>query len=194
MKAAYLHGFRSFPKRESRKVQVLVERAGDDKVVVPDYFPHSPELAMARLRELRENAGDEPLLVMGCSLGGFWASWMAAEFGVTAIALNPQFHPHASLETGEFSTFDDKSITVTESDLKVFEAQQERLKDSTQLPLTVLVNRDDELIPCQETLDFLAEHPLTHDIEVFETGGHRFENIDDVAVLDAINRVTARLP
>ena len=193
MKAAYLHGFKSFPKRESRKVQVLVERVSDDNVLVPDYFPHSPELAMAHLRELHDNVGDEPLLVMGCSLGGFWASWMAAEFGVPAIALNPQFHPHTSLETGEFTTFDDKSITVNESDLKILEAQHERLKRARNLPLSVLVNRDDELIPCEETLDFLADHPLTHDIEVFETGGHRFENIDDVTVLGALDKVITRL-
>lgn len=188
MKAAYLHGFLSFPKRDSRKVQTLVERFGDENVIVPDYAPHSPSTAQSVLRDMVARYGNEPLVVMGCSLGGFWTAWMAAEFQCPALALNPKFNPHSSMQTGDYTTFDDKPITISDGDIEGFADAQGTLDAARDLPLTVLVNKDDELIPWQETIGFLETHPMTDDIVTCDTGGHRVENIDAGAVQEVIDR------
>ena len=188
MKAAYLHGFLSFPKRDSRKVQTLVERFGDENVIVPDYHPHSPELAQARLHEMLDETANEPIAVMGCSLGGFWTAWMAVEFGCPSVALNPQFNPHLSLKPGNYTSFDDKPIVIEDADIDHFARLHRQVADARAVPLSVLVNKDDELIPWQETRDFLLDNPLTKDFVSCDGGGHRVENIDAPDVQAVIDR------
>ena len=97
----YLHGFRSSPR--SFKAQLLGKRMASvglaDKYICPT-LPVSPRQAMAEteelIAELSARDGAKPVLV-GSSLGGFFATWLAERHGLRAAMLNPATRPERDL-------------------------------------------------------------------------------------------------
>lgn len=89
----YLHGFLSSPAsaKASQLDEYLRRHAPDVAYAVPA-LPHRPgravDVAMAALGTL----GGEPLLV-GSSLGGFYATVLAERLGCRAVVINPAVHP-----------------------------------------------------------------------------------------------------
>lgn len=87
----YLHGFNSSP--ESRKAQQFkrfCESRSTAEVLVPA-LPHHPADAMALLWQLV--ARFEPVLLVGSSLGGFYATALAEVCGTKAALVNPAVAP-----------------------------------------------------------------------------------------------------
>ena len=86
----YLHGFRSSPN--SRKATLLRERLRSigraDEYVCPA-LPASPRAAAGLARELAARAAPEALALIGSSLGGYYATWVAEQLGCRAVLLNP---------------------------------------------------------------------------------------------------------
>ncbi|WP_316653814.1 YqiA/YcfP family alpha/beta fold hydrolase [Ralstonia condita] len=97
----YLHGFRSSPR--SFKAQLLGRRMASiglqDHYVCP-MLPVSPREAMNEvetlLADLRGRCGAPPVLI-GSSLGGYYATWLAERHGLRAALLNPATHPERDL-------------------------------------------------------------------------------------------------
>ena len=97
----YLHGFRSSPR--SFKAQLLGKRMASiglaDRYVCPT-LPVSPRQAMVEvetlLADLGTQDGAKPMLI-GSSLGGFYATWLAERHGLRAAMLNPATRPERDL-------------------------------------------------------------------------------------------------
>ncbi|MEZ5658785.1 MAG: YqiA/YcfP family alpha/beta fold hydrolase [Burkholderiaceae bacterium] len=104
----YLHGFRSSP--QSFKARMLAERmalAGlHDKFVCPQ-LPVSPSAAITHIREISPMTPSVTLV--GSSLGGYYATYLAERFGTRAVLLNPAIHPARDLapSVGELRTYHD---------------------------------------------------------------------------------------
>jgi predicted esterase YcpF (UPF0227 family) len=108
----YLHGFISSPA--SRKAVMLGDylrgQAPGIEYLVPALH-HRPAQAMAQVGRLCSERDPADLLVVGSSLGGFYATVAAERTGCRAVALNPAVHPQdhfgrylgpqANLYTGE---------------------------------------------------------------------------------------------
>jgi predicted esterase YcpF (UPF0227 family) len=95
----YLHGFRSSPK--SFKARVLAERMqklGRGAEYLCPQLPASPRQAIALASTLVQQAGAGHINLIGSSLGGFYATWLAEQFGVRAVLLNPAVTPPRDLE------------------------------------------------------------------------------------------------
>jgi predicted esterase YcpF (UPF0227 family) len=94
----YLHGFRSSPRSfKARVVQGRMEAAGRaDKLICPQ-LPPSPQAAMALVLTLVERYADD-LTIVGSSLGGFYATWLAERFGCRAALINPAVDPLKDLD------------------------------------------------------------------------------------------------
>jgi uncharacterized protein len=94
----YLHGFRSSPA--SRKATMLREamaargRAGD---YVCPALPASPARAVAEVQALIAGVPLATLALIGSSLGGFYATWIAERVGCRAALLNPAIRPQDDL-------------------------------------------------------------------------------------------------
>lgn len=95
MRIIYIHGFRSSSR--SFKAGLLRERLAAlgraDAFVAPD-LPHEPDRAVADLMALRPQPRDT---LVGSSLGGFYATWVAERSGCRAVLLNPAMHPARDL-------------------------------------------------------------------------------------------------
>ena len=89
----YIHGFNSSPA--SSKAQLLKARleaqARSAEFVAPA-LPHSPAQAAALLDALvRRHPG---AALVGSSLGGYYATWLAEKHGLQAALLNPAVRPY----------------------------------------------------------------------------------------------------
>lgn len=95
----YLHGFRSSPK--SMKARVISERMAalglSDQLACPQ-LPASPKLAMELALSLIEGVPAAQLSIVGSSLGGYYATWLAERVGCRAVLLNPAIVPLQDLD------------------------------------------------------------------------------------------------
>ena len=96
----YLHGFNSAP--QSVKGQMLTRAAA--ALADPPRF-HLPQLDHRPARAMRdvrawidaEAPGGQGLTLIGSSLGGFYATWLAETYGARAVVINPAIRPYEDL-------------------------------------------------------------------------------------------------
>ncbi|HEV7815228.1 MAG TPA: YqiA/YcfP family alpha/beta fold hydrolase [Janthinobacterium sp.] len=95
----YLHGFRSSPT--SMKARLLAERMRlldrEDEWLCPQ-LPASPKEAIALIFSLVEAVPPSELAIIGSSLGGYYATWLAERLGCRAALLNPAVAPLKDLD------------------------------------------------------------------------------------------------
>ncbi|MFN7086670.1 MAG: YqiA/YcfP family alpha/beta fold hydrolase [Burkholderiales bacterium] len=93
----YVHGFNSSAR--SFKAKVLRERlaalARGDEFACPE-LAHRPRQAIAQLEAVIAASRQPPALI-GSSLGGFYATWLAEKYGLKAVLVNPAVRPYESL-------------------------------------------------------------------------------------------------
>ena len=94
----YLHGFRSSP--QSTKAQqvaaVMAQQFAHITWWCPQ-LPPSPKAAAALIAQGTANWPAQSTAVIGSSLGGFYATWLAAHKGCKAVLLNPAIDPARDL-------------------------------------------------------------------------------------------------
>jgi len=98
MKILYLHGFRSSPA--SYKAQVVAQRMavlGHAADLICPQLPASPQAAMALALSLVDDVPAAGLAVIGSSLGGFYATFIAEKRGCRAVLVNPAVDPLKNL-------------------------------------------------------------------------------------------------
>ncbi len=86
----YLHGFRSSP--HSFKTCLLAQRMralGRESEYYCPQLPGSPKKAIALALSLAKKVSPPELSLIGSSLGGYYAIWIAEQLGCRAVLLNP---------------------------------------------------------------------------------------------------------
>lgn len=94
----YLHGFCSSP--ESWKARLLADamtRRGQGERFFCPFLSPVPREAIAQAEEII-GRHDGSLTVVGSSLGGFYATWLAEKFDLRAVLVNPAVVAPISLE------------------------------------------------------------------------------------------------
>ena len=94
----YLHGFNSSPASgKARQLGEHMARLGRQK----DYFcpalANSPRATIAQVEAELERRRPESVTLVGSSLGGFYATWLAERHGWKAVLVNPAVHAHRLL-------------------------------------------------------------------------------------------------
>ena len=95
----YLHGFRSSP--QSMKARLVAERVARQHPGVQWWCPQlppSPREAMDMVMHGIEQWPRETMAVIGSSLGGFYATYVAAMTRCPAVLLNPAVDPARDLK------------------------------------------------------------------------------------------------
>ena len=94
----YLHGFRSSPlSAKAVKMAAAVQASHPAVRWWCPQLPPSPRQAMAMLMAGIAGWPQGSMAVVGSSLGGFYATWIAARTGCPAVLLNPAVHPARDL-------------------------------------------------------------------------------------------------
>lgn len=94
----YLHGFRSSP---SSKKATLIGAALRARGLAADYvcpqLPASPRAAIGVALAAAKLEDPAKLALIGSSLGGYYATYLAEQLGCRAVLLNPAIRPYDDL-------------------------------------------------------------------------------------------------
>ena len=106
----YLHGFRSSP--QSAKARQTAARVAAEHPGVTWWCPQlppSPRDAVAQIDHGIAHWPRDRMAVVGSSLGGYYATWVAEQTGCRAVLLNPAVDPARDLaaHTGEQTAWHD---------------------------------------------------------------------------------------
>ena len=94
----YLHGFRSSPQStKARQVAAVMATQFAHITWWCPQLPPSPKAAAALIAEGTAPWPANRMAVMGSSLGGFYATWLATQRGCKAVLLNPAIDPARDL-------------------------------------------------------------------------------------------------
>lgn len=94
----YLHGFRSSP--QSFKAQLIgarMQARGRANQYLCPQLSEQPSMAIAAVLALTQTMDARCLTLVGSSLGGFYARWLAERLGCRAVLLNPALRAHEKL-------------------------------------------------------------------------------------------------
>lgn len=175
----YLHGFRSSP--QSAKA-VLLQHAL--QLRHPNVHWHCPQLpgspaaASALIAHAVADWPAERFAVVGSSLGGLYATWLAERTGCRAVLLNPAVHAARDLaaQVGLHSMWHDprtflefRSEYVTE--LRALEVA----RISHPQRYLAIIAKDDAVLDWQE----MAAHYRGAEMAVLQDGGHGLANFSD---------------
>lgn len=178
----YLHGFRSSPQSaKSQRMQRHVEGLRQHIVWASPQLPPSPkEAADVMLQATRNWAGlpAQSLAVIGSSLGGFYASWIARQLGCKSVMINPSTTPWITLEKhlGE--------QTAWHNPQESFFFRPEYLDELKALDVTgeppaapqlLIAAKGDEVLDWR---DMVARYPAA-EVLLEEGGDHALSNFDD---------------
>ncbi|TBW55886.1 esterase [Marinobacter halodurans] len=175
----YLHGFRSSP--QSQKVTELRGWLADSGLPVELVAPElgfSPDEAVAHVEQAVEDAGKRPCGLMGSSLGGYYATVVAARRGLRAVLINPAVAPYNLLRP----YLGMQENLYTGERFEVTEAHMHQLRAMDPGPLVnperfmVLLQTADETLDFREAAARYAGAPTW-----LQPGGdHRFQDFPRV--------------
>ena len=178
MKVIYLHGFNS--DGDSRTVKNLRKKIPDLISVSYDYI--LADKAYEKIREtIKETIKeDADIILVGTSLGAFWANYFNQKFGLKSVLINPSTYPWLSLVkyiglNKNFNSGEERILTAENvAAYKKYESEIIRGYHRT-----VVLGTKDNVIDYRATEKVFkgkAEIILLNE-------GHRIENTDRIAQL-----------
>jgi predicted esterase YcpF (UPF0227 family) len=179
----YLHGFNS--SGESAKGKFFANYLTPHIVLTPSY-PPDPDTALVYLidylnEHLADNQAHDPLILIGSSLGGFYAQYLAHQFKLASVLINPALQPTSTLRaslgwqtnfyTGERYYFGEQQLArLLRYDVKA--------PCKNQLPRLVLLESGDEIIDYRYALQRYAD---CAQVIVYPNGNHQFQHLAEAA-------------
>ncbi len=169
----YIHGFGS--SGEGSKAVLLRPYFKEEGFIAPS-LPTNPELAIKTLCELIETIQQfEKITLIGSSLGGYYALYLCARYGLKGVLINPAIYPYNTLQRalGTATNFyDNTQYEWNEHHLELLKKYEFKSFDAKKILL--LLQKDDELLDYGEALQKLQG---VHSI-VEEGGSHSFDGIE----------------
>ena len=189
----YIHGFNSSPaSHKAMQLRARMRALGVEEDLSVPALPTAPQHAIAQLESLIAALGPRDLTLIGSSLGGYYATWLAEKYGLKAVLINPAVSPYRLLldylgenenpYTGERYVIGEADVEV----LKVLEVGQlSRPED-----FLVLLESGDEVLDYREAVAKYANCR----VRVYPGGGHEFLNfetvLDDILVYCGYSRLS----
>jgi len=167
----YIHGFTSCGL--GNKSRLLQEYFGRERVLAPD-LPDQPLAVVACLEEL---IGQYDIrLLVGSSLGGYFATWLKGKHDIPAVLINPAIAPYLLLEDylGSHQGCNGRRVEVTPDTLAALRGlHRPVLRDDERY--LVLLQTGDQILDYRHAAACYAGK----DIVIEQGGNHRFDNLSD---------------
>lgn len=169
-----IHGFLS--SSNNTKVNLIRKIFPNEKIVAPDLPPSSVRsweiLCRSYVEEIKKGQ-TKKTMVVGSSLGGFYAYCMAAVYEIPCFLINPSMTPHITLLPRVWNTekFDFSDLT------KLGELGQRYFQEAPGLLVNVFVCNDDKTLPHEIITRNYFMFCSNRYVE-FEQGGHRFSKVE----------------
>jgi predicted esterase YcpF (UPF0227 family) len=167
MKILYIHGYNGTPHGE--KYDMLRHCYPEAEILAPQH-DSIPTNVCHLLDGIASGLDAHNDLIIGTSLGGFWANFFSLRYGVRAVLLNPVVSPVKRLILRGCSFA---------ADYEAFEKQEDSRRRQ---PAIVLLAEDDDLLPYREAFDNFS---TVCDVRILKSGGHRMNDPASLEVLKA---------
>jgi len=175
----YLHGFRSSPR--SAKAQILADHVAKNHPGVRWWCPQlppSPRETAALLADGIANWPRQGMAVIGSSLGGYYASWVAHLARCRSVLLNPAVQPARDLQkyVGPLHAWHDPQahFDFRPKDIDELRALDTRGQHAP-APEMLIIAQGDEVLDWRE---MSARYP--HALQLVQEGGdHALSNFAD---------------
>jgi len=168
----YIHGFSSsgFGSKAQRLRQYYQERGVGFMAPSLSYVP---DLAIQTLCDIIESQ-EETVSLMGSSLGGYYALFLAKKYKLKTVLINPSIYPYQTLDAyrGKVANFYDESYFEWNDGhiemLKKYEVED------VETEVLLLLQKGDALLDYREALQKLPKSKAV----VEEGGDHGFVGIE----------------
>ncbi len=176
-RVVYLHGFNSSPA--SLKARLFAEfcTARHIEYAVPA-ISHDPVVAMNTALACITQQGSKPALLIGSSLGAYYATWFTEHFGIPSALVNPAVSPCDQLHDG-FLGRQRNHYTGEEYEFTVPHVDALRRYDSPRIhdprKYLLLVQTGDEVLDYR----LAVERYQGCEQDVQPGGSHSYENFAD---------------
>lgn len=173
----YLHGFLSAP--QSKKAQQTVaycdQKGMADRIHVPALM-QGPASTIQELSELIKSLPGDGLGLIGSSLGGYYATYLAESFNLPAVLINPAVGPFEFWEShlGEHKNYySDHVHVVTPRYIEELRALE---RHPLQYPenFMVMVQTGDETLDYRKAVSKFSDSTLV----IRENGDHSYQGYD----------------
>jgi len=174
----YIHGFNSSSASVKAHLmhEALLRLNRGHELLAPD-LPHLPGLAMQKLEQEITRHSARQIAVIGSSLGGHYATWLAEKHDLPAVLVNPAVNPHLllapclglqkNLHSGEQYQFTQQHLSELEQfNVSVITRSGRYL---------LLVQTGDELLDYRQAVE---KYRGARQV-VIEGGDHGFRNFSD---------------
>ena len=168
----YIHGFAS--SGQGAKARLFREYCKEKhiKFIAPS-LSYIPELAILTLQELIESY-DEKITLIGSSLGGYYALYLAKKYALNAVLINPSIYPYETLKKVEkypANFYDGATFEWNGQHIESLKAYE--VNDVNAVKSLLLLQKGDVTLDYKEALNKLPNA----EIILEEGGSHSFENI-----------------
>jgi len=147
----YLHGFNSSP--QSHKAQLMARFMEERGLRAQFDCPALPVRASAAIREIENRRVDAGTCLVGSSLGGFYATYLAEKHGSRAVLINPAIDPHVGLRAylgPQKNLHTGEPYELTEAHLREWAALY--VQDITPRRYLLLVETGDEVLDYRQAV------------------------------------------
>src|SRR5690349_568875 len=122
----YIHGFNSSPaSHKAGLLRARLTEIGLESQFSSPELPHEPDAAIALLQSEVMSYPAPNVTLIGSSLGGYYATWLAEKFAVRAVLVNPAIAPHVDLRAylgAQKNLYTGATYTLTEQHLRELQA------------------------------------------------------------------------
>jgi uncharacterized protein len=176
----YLHGFAS--AGNGRKASALRQRFGPRNVLAPD-LPVDPDEVRALLDRLVGECAQSDVILVGTSLGGFYAWYMSQRWDGACVLANPRTRPSKTLgrKPGVYRNHvTDAELVVSCAFGQVWGAmEQEAWAKQQGARISLFLAQDDDVLAYQHADTDIQECSRR---VILPDGGHRFEKHWDLVM------------
>ncbi len=171
----YIHGFLSSPlSHQAQQVKAWLEEHRQDIGYHCPFLSPYPDEARALLEQRVESLLPEPVYLMGSSLGGYWATFLAEKYDLRAVLINPAVRP--SMLMPDYIGVDVKNYHTEDS----YRLSPEHVEQLRAVDTPTIERKDNYWLMVQtgdETLDYrLAVEKYQGCKQLVEDGGdHSFQ-------------------
>ena len=173
----YFHGFAS--SSNSNKAKVLKKYISTNyknaEIIIPD-IDNNFKLAVNQIHDLIDNA-KHPIVFIGSSLGGYYASYFSSKFKTKSVLINPAIPPLKDFEIylGENENYSTgEKFIITPEDIRYIRKMSYK-KYSNAENTYVLLESGDEVLNYKETTKYFSGSYL----DIVYGGSHSYESLDE---------------
>jgi len=169
----YIHGFGSSGLGGKAS---LFKEYFDEELISPS-LSYVPSLAINTLEQLIEafTSLEEEVYLVGSSLGGYYAIYLANKYNLKAVLINPAITPSETLDKIGTATnyYDYSNFEITKEHLQYLKSIEVQ-EVANQSNFMVLLQEEDEVLDFNEAVEKLPDSELV----IEEGGSHSFDEVE----------------